>query len=294
MAKFINTATTGVRQTFGKYTGTVAPGLRFYIPGVQTITPVSNRLTQDAFAFEVKTKDNVFARIGLAVQYRVQEDDTAKAFFSLENPAEQIDAYVENVVRAKVPKMKLDELFESQDDICKSVQNELSKKMKDHGFTIENTLVTEINPNSEVKDAMNKINASNRLKEAAKNEADANYIKKVREAEADRDRKRLDGEGISLQRTAIFNGYKDGVKDMAGDLEISTTAVTEFLLKMQHLDTIGSIGRSPNAKTLFVGHETDNKARDAMIQALDTMDDVQSTKFPSTYREVRDASYMFP
>ena len=192
MAKFIQTSTTGVRQTFGRYTGTVAPGLRLYVPFVQRITPISNRLTQDAFAFEVKTKDNVFARIGLAVQYRIQEEDTEKAFFSLENPREQIDAYVENVVRARVPKMNLDDLFESQDDICKSVQSELSKKMKDHGFTIENTLVTEINPDTEVKEAMNKINASNRLKEAVKNEADANYIKKVREAEADRDRKRLE------------------------------------------------------------------------------------------------------
>ena len=274
MAKFIQTSTTGVRQTFGRYTGTVSPGLRLYVPLVQRITPISNRLKQDTFAFEVKTKDNVFARIGLAVQYRIQEEDTEKAFFSLENPKEQIDAYVENVVRAKVPKMNLDDLFESQDDICKSVQQELSKKMKDHGFTIENTLVTEINPDTEVKDAMNKINASNRLKEAARNEADANYIKKVRDAEADRDRKRLDGEGISQQRAAIFTGYKEGVKEMADDLGVSAMTVTDFLLKMQHLDTIGSIGRSENTKTIFVGHESANNqfdgTRDAMMQALDS------------------------
>jgi len=269
MAKFIKTATTGVCQTFGRYTGTVRPGLRLYLPGIQRITPVSNRLTQDAFAFEVKTKDNVFAKIGLAVQYKIQEEDTEKAFFSLENPREQIDAYVENVVRARVPKMNLDDLFESQDDICKSVQSELSGKMREHGFTIENTLVTEINPNAEVKDAMNKINASNRLKEAAKNEADARYIAKVRDAEADRDRKRLDGEGIAQQREAIFKGYQKGVKDMAENLGVSSMDVKDFLLKMQHLDTMNSIGRSPNTKTIFVGHDTNASMRNTMLEALE-------------------------
>lgn len=39
----------------------------------------------------------------------------------------QIDN-VQNVVRSKVPKMKLDELFESQGDIGDYVSNKLSKK----------------------------------------------------------------------------------------------------------------------------------------------------------------------
>ena len=116
MFKFISTSTTGVCQTFGRFTGTKGPGLRFYIPFVQRITPVSNRLTQDSFNFEVKTKDNVFATLGLCVQYQIKPQNTEKAFFSLANPSEQLDAYIENVVRAQVPKMKLDELFESQDE----------------------------------------------------------------------------------------------------------------------------------------------------------------------------------
>jgi len=267
--QFINTSTTGIRQTFGRYTGTAGPGLRFYIPFIQTITPISNRLTQEAFSFEVKTKDNVFAKIGLAIQYRIHPNDASLAFFSLENPKEQIDAYVENVVRARVPKMTLDELFESQNDICTSVQTELSGKMKEHGFTIENTLVTEINPNQNVKDAMNAINASNRLKEAAKNEADARYISKVRDAEADRDRRKLEGEGIALQGEAIFKGYEKNVKEMSNNLGISAITVKEFLLRMQHYDTMRSIGNSQNAKTIFIGNESNSPLRNATLQALE-------------------------
>lgn len=267
--KFIPTSKTGVVQTFGKFTRLVKPGLRLYIPVIQTITPISNRLTQDSFHFEVKTKDNVFARLGLAVQYKIEPENTELAYFSLDNPKEQIDAYIENVVRAKVPKMKLDELFESQDDICNSVATGLSEKMRSHGFTIENTLVTEINPAADVKEAMNRINASERLKEATRNEAEANYILKVREAEADRDRKRLQGEGISAQRKAILKGYEDGVEDMAQRLGLTSKDIINFVTKVQHLDTLESISKSPNTKTIFLDHNPEssiNKIKSGIME----------------------------
>lgn len=264
--KFIQTATTGVFQTFGRCTGTVGPGLQFYIPIVQKITPVSNRLRQETFKFETKTKDNVFVKLGLAVQYQIKPEDTEKAFFSLNRPIDQIDSYIENVVRARVPKMKLDELFESQDDICHSVATELSEKMIKHGYAIENTLVTDIDPAQDVKEAMNRINAAERLKEAAINEAEAHYIKEVKQAEADRDRKRLQGEGISQQRLAILEGYETGVDNMAKRFGLSSREIIDFVREIQELDTMESIGRSPNAKTLFLGRGT-NSIRDSLLQA---------------------------
>lgn len=265
--KFIKTSTTGILQTFGKFDRTVGPGLRLYIPFIQKITPVSNRLTQDTFTFEVKTKDNVFATLGLAVQYKIHPDNTEKAFFSLDNPNQQIDAYIENVVRSRAPKMKLDELFESQNDICRSVSDELAEKMKDHGFTIVNTLVTGINPAKEVKEAMNHINASERLMEATRNEANAEFIKKVREAEADRDRKRLQGEGIALQRRAIFEGYEVGVQNMATTLGLTPQQIIDFITKVQHLDTLEGIGRSANTKTIFIPHDPRANLTNSIMQS---------------------------
>lgn len=262
--KFISTSTTGIRQNFGKFTGIVGPGLRLYIPFIQKITPVSNRLRQESFNFEVKTKDNVFAMLGLSVQYQIRPENTEKAFFSLDNPSAQLDSYIENVVRAQVPKMKLDELFESQSDICQKVLENLSDKMNNHGYTIVNTLITEINPAKEVKEAMNRINSSERLKEARKNEAEADYIQKIREAEGDRDRKRLQGEGISQQRLAILQGYEDGVTNMAQRLGLTPKDIIEFVMRVQHLDTVESISKSNNTKTIFLDHNGSSFRRDIM------------------------------
>lgn len=253
MFRFIATNTTGVVQTFGKFSHLAEPGLTFYVPIVQRVTTISNRLQEDAFKFDVKTKDDTFLTIGLKVQYQIKPEDTAKAFFSLQNYTEQINSYIENTVRSVVPKMTLNQVFEAQNDICEQVAKELNERISSYGFTIHNTLVTNVTPVREVMDAMNKIKASERLLVSAKNEADADYVKKVREAEADRDRKILQGQGISGQRLAILKGYEDSVNNMAQSFGLSPKDIINFVNRTQELDTMESIGRSSNAKTVFFG-----------------------------------------
>ena len=65
-----------------------------------------------------------------------------------------------DVVRAEVPKMKLDEVFEKKDEIAIAVKNDLKQAMLDYGYDIIKALVTDIDPDSSVKEAMNRINAA--------------------------------------------------------------------------------------------------------------------------------------
>lgn len=269
MFRFIPTATTGVRQTFGKFTGICSPGLNLYIPIIQSITPVTNMVMNKDFQLHVKTKDNVFTDLDIKVQYKIKQEDTERAFFSLNNPDQQIDSYVQNVVRSKVPTMKLDELFEAQTQIGEYVSEHLTEKMSQYGYTIVDTLIDDIRPDKRVSTAMNEINASERMKMAAKNEADAHYIREVRQAEADKQRKILQGEGISGQRLAILGGYEIGVSQMAQSLGLSSRDIIDFVMKTQHLDTLESIGRSQNAKTIFMSHQPDGiSQKDGLKNAI--------------------------
>jgi regulator of protease activity HflC (stomatin/prohibitin superfamily) len=275
--RFIPTATTGIRQTFGRFSGLCKPGLNVYIPFFQSITPVSNQIMNKNFQMRVKTRDNVFTDLHIGVQLQIKAEDTERAFFSLDNPDEQVDTYVQNVVRSRVPGMKLDELFESQGDIGSAVRTELDEKMGGYGYTIVDTLVNDISPDPEVMKAMNAINASERMKDAAKNEAEAGYIRKVREAEADRDRKILQGEGISGQRLAILKGLQEGVESMSVSLNMTPTEVSEFVLRIQNMDMMEMIGTSNNAKTIFMNSDSSpsngsgdsDSIRRAMMEALD-------------------------
>lgn len=270
MFKFIQTSSTGIVQTFGKFSRVAAPGLNFYIPFIQNICVVDNRLQQKNFQFEAFTADNVSTHLGIAVQFQVEPEDSEKAFFSMSDPYQQINAFIENVVRSEVPKITLLDLFKQQDNISNSVHNSLSDMMKKYGYKICNTLIVSVDPAFKVKEAMNQVYESEQLKIVAKNQADASYISQVRDAEADRDRKILQGQGISGQRLEILKGYEQGVDEMAQKLGITSKDVVDFVLSTQHLDAIERIGTSNNTKTIFLDHKPGSNhlsMRDEMLQA---------------------------
>ena len=277
--KVIKTSETGVLQNFGKFHKLVRPGLSFYIPGIQKISKVSNRVGQDNFTFEVRTSDNVFSNIGISIQYRIEPDNTQKAFFSLEQPKEQIKSYIENMIRSATSKMSLEELFNSQDHLSEVVKTNLSTVMGDFGFTIENTLINGINPSQDVKDSMNKIQEEKNFKQAAVQQSEAEYILAVKkaesdyvlslkQAEADKLRKKLQGEGIRDMRIAILDGFQDKIFEMSNKFNLSPSQIIGFVQTIQKLDTLESIGTSQNSKVLFM--DTNTRCNDSMISAIES------------------------
>ncbi len=48
--------------------------------------------------------------------------------------------------------------------------------MREYGYEIKQTLVTDLSPDAKVKASMNEINASRRLKEAASHKAEADKV----------------------------------------------------------------------------------------------------------------------
>ena len=146
---------------------------------------LSLRIQQLDVYCETKTKDNVFVRVAVAVQYRVLTESAYAAFYTLTDPRGQIQSYVFDVIRSTIPKMELDESFASKAEIAANVRESLTQVMTDYGYEIRNTLVTDISPDSKVKASMNEINASRRLKEAASHKAEADKTKQVKAAEAE-------------------------------------------------------------------------------------------------------------
>lgn len=249
--KIISTSSSGVIQTFGRFTGIAKPGLNFKIPIAQVISDVSHRQILSSFKFEAKTKDNVFTTLGISVLHQIKQENTEKAFFAFYDPIEQINSSVQNVIRARVPEMDVRELFVKQSEIAEAVKNSIAIKMESHGFTIIDVLVTEIDPAKAVKDKLNSVQAAKLARDAAEYEGDAEKIKKIKEAEGDKQRKILQGEGISGQRAAIMKGYQDGVGAMAQQFGMKPLDIVNFIKDMQSIDAMESIGKSQGTKTLF-------------------------------------------
>merc|ERR1719482_1267953 len=219
---------------------------------------VSTRVQEYVIQTETKTKDNVFVKTVVCVQVEPIQEKAYEAIYRLTNPGQQIDSYVSDVVRGQVPTLKLDDLFESKDDIAAAVKDRLSKSMGEYGYLIHQVLVTDLRPDDKVRHAMNEIDANRRLRVAATEKAEAEKVLKVKAAEADAESKFLQGQGVARQRTAIVDGLKHAV---GGDksMDPNPKTVQELLLITQYFDTLERLAQG-NATTVFMPHTVGNLA----------------------------------
>jgi regulator of protease activity HflC (stomatin/prohibitin superfamily) len=239
-------------ERFGKFLSIRQSGLQLKIPIVDRIAGrLSLKIQQLDVIVETKTLDDVFTRLKISVQYKVVKEKVYEAFYKLDYPHEQITSYVFDVVRAEVPKMKLDDVFVKKDDIAIAVKKELNQAMMDYGYDIIKTLVTDIDPDAQVKEAMNRINASEREKIAAQFEGDAARILIVEKAKAEAESKRLQGQGIADQRREIARGLEESV-EVLNKVGINSQEASALIVVTQHYDTLQSIGGESNSNLILL------------------------------------------
>ena len=249
-------------ERLGKFSSVSKAGLHIRIPIIDSIAGnVNLRVRELPVEVETKTKDDVFVKIVVSVQFFVIDSDEGikDSFYELNNPEQQIQSYVFDSIRSEVPLMELDDVFAQKEKIAIAIKNELSDTMKQFGFDFIKALVTDIDPDAKVKQSMNEINAAKRMKEAAREEAEAGKIRVVAAAEADSESKRLAGEGIAKQRIAIANGLKESVEEVKLAMEDHVTSqdVMNMLFMTQHYETIAKLSEN-NTSTIFMPYSPDN------------------------------------
>ncbi|NND95636.1 MAG: SPFH domain-containing protein [Flavobacteriales bacterium] len=266
--------TAAIIERFGKFQSIRNAGLQMKIPLVDKISGrVSLKIQQLDVLVETKTKDDVFVRLKVSVQYLILKEKVYDAFYRLENPHDQITSYVFDTIRAEVPKMKLDDVFERKDDIAIAIKRELSSAMEEYGYGIIKALVTDIDPAQEVKIAMNRINAAEREKVAAQYEGDADRIKIVEKAKAEAESKRLQGQGIADQRREIAKGLEDSV-EVLNKAGINAQEASALIVITQHYDTLQNMGENANSNLIMLPNAP-STASDMMTQLIASFTAVQ-------------------
>ncbi|HIE50015.1 MAG TPA: SPFH domain-containing protein [Gammaproteobacteria bacterium] len=244
--------TAAIIERFGRFTSVRQSGLHLKIPFIDRVSGrLSLKIQQLDVVVETKTKDDVFVKLKVSVQFQVIKTKVYDAFYKLDYPHEQITSYVFDVVRAEVPKMKLDSVFERKDDVAVAVKAELNDAMTEYGYDIVKTLVTDIDPDAQVKEAMNRINAAERERVAAQFEGDAARILIVEKAKAEAESKRLQGQGIADQRREIARGLEDSVK-VLNSVDINSQEASALIVVTQHYDTLQSVGAASNSNLILL------------------------------------------
>ena len=244
--------TAALVERWGKFHSVRTPGLQFKVPLIDRISGrVSLKIQQLDVLVETKTKDDVFVKMKVSVQYLILKDSVFEAFYKLDNSHDQITSYVFDTVRAEVPKLKLDYVFERKDDIAIAIRRELEDAMNTYGYGIIKALVTDIDPDQAVKNAMNRINASEREKVAAEYEGEAERIRIVAKAKAEAESKRLQGQGIADQRREIAKGLEDSV-EILNQVGINSQEASALIVITQHYDTLQAMGENSGSSLILL------------------------------------------
>jgi regulator of protease activity HflC (stomatin/prohibitin superfamily) len=259
-------------ERFGKYHRICKSGLHFKIPFIDSVsTRLTLKIKQLNVSVETKTKDNVFVNLVVAVQYRVLADKVYEACYMLQDPEQQIKAFVFDLVRAQVPLLVLDDVFSKKDDIAVAVKSELEGQMAEFGYGIIKALITDVNPDPNVKAAMNEINTAQRLRIAATEKGEAEKIMKIKQAEAEADSSILHGKGIAGQRQAIIEGLGESVDEFVKQIPgVSPSRVMDMVLMIQYIDTLKEISGGSKSNVIFVPH-TPGNVKDLATQIQETV-----------------------
>jgi len=267
----ISTSEVGVIESFGKFKRMAPAGLGCLICCVEDLVGrMSYRVQQLDVRVETKTLDNVFITAVVSIQFQVLQEKVYEAFYALTDPRRQITAHVFDVMRAELPNLELDAVFEAKEDLAIAVKGALSETMTQYGYQILQVLITDLDPDQRVKNAMNEINSSKRLKFAVAERAEGDKILKVKSAEAEAEAKYLSGVGVAKQRKAIVDGLKTSVKDFTDGVKGTNSKDTlDLLLLTQYFDCIKDVGSAPNCRTTFIptSKTVGDEMRTSLLQA---------------------------
>ena len=269
--------TAAIIERLGKFHSVRHAGLHLKIPFIDNITKrLTLKIQQLDVLIDTKTLDNVFIKMRVSVQYQVIRNQVSDAYYKLEDPHNQITSYVFDVVRAEVPKLKLDDVFVKKDDIAIAVKAEIQEAMQSYGYDIIKALVTDIDPDEQVKQAMNRINAAEREKTAAEYESEAERIRIVAVAKAEAESKKLQGQGIADQRREIAKGLEESVK-MLNSVNINAQEASALIVVTQHYDTLHSIGANNRSNLVLLPNSpmAANSMLNDLIVAMNTAHKVE-------------------
>jgi len=245
----------GIVERFGKFKRIARAGLNVKIPIIDTIKYQTLRIQQLDVDVSTKTSDNVFVDIQVSVQYRVENDNNKiyNSYYELEDAQEQITSYIFDIVRAEVPKLTIDEIFNEKGKIAIAIKEGVGEAIEDFGYKIIQTLVTDIKVDKRIVDAMNDIVASEREKQAAIEKAEAQKIVKIKEAEAEAESKKLQGMGIANERKAIIEGLVESIEDVKKLDDVSTKEILNLILLTQYFDTLKDVANADSNTIMLPG-----------------------------------------
>jgi regulator of protease activity HflC (stomatin/prohibitin superfamily) len=253
--RIVQQNTVYVIEFLGRFNRVMTAGLNFKIPVFERVAEKVT-LRQQNFALKntYPSKDKVIVDIATNLIYAVDptEESVKKFTYSLVNRSQSIGAIIENSLRTYVAKETHEGILEKKEELAAHIRGDLEKQFADWGMVIFSFQIMEVSFPASITLAMSEVVASQQLMKAASNKGDAIKIQAIKEAEAEKERKRLQGEGIALEREAIAKGLKESIEIVKNATGQNSREIMALLTLNQYLDTMKNLGDDAKAKVIFM------------------------------------------
>ena len=218
----------GVIQRFGRFIGTVGPGLRFKLPfGIDTVTivPVKRQLKME-FGFgtagatdrfqrasepeqesDMVTGDLNAAHVEWVVQYEISDPEAY--LFNMRDPGSTLRALSESVMREVVGDRTVDEVLTiGRQEIEGDAIERLTALVQDlkMGLRVQQVQLKNVHPPAPVQSSFDEVNRAQQEREQMINQAQGEYNKVVPRASGDAQRMQSEAEGYAVRRVNEAEG----------------------------------------------------------------------------------------
>jgi regulator of protease activity HflC (stomatin/prohibitin superfamily) len=246
-------------ERFGKYTGTLRPGLNLIVPFVDRIGHKMNMMEQatDIPQQDVITKDNATVTVDGLAFFQVM--DAAKASYEIAQLDQAIVKLTMTNIRSVMGSMDLDQMLSHRDEINERLLRVVDAAVGPWGVKVNRIEIKDIVPPANLVQSMGRQMQAEREKRAEILQAEGQKQAAILKAEGEREAQIREAEG---RRQAAFLDAE--ARERAAEAEAkATTMVSQaiaagdiqavnYFVAQKYTEALRDIAASPNAKTVMV------------------------------------------
>ena len=247
------------RFRFGRFEGMLGPGIVLAIPILHQMRKLDTRTEVLDIPRQTNiTKDNASIDIDFLVYMRVNINEAERAVLEVEDYHSAVVGLATTTLRAVVGDISLDDVLSQRERINESIRVKLDGETARWGIKVTNVEIREIDPPSEIQEAMNRQMSAERVRRAVILEADGTRAANITVAEGEKQAAILNAEGARQAEILTAEGDQqaavlraEGFSEALDRIFQVAARVDPNTMTLQYLEALKSLGESPSSKFIF-------------------------------------------